>query len=357
MKRTVSFMLVLGCISAVTGCKKETISTVQETTAAAISADVQNAVSKVTNFGVMVADTQLDTDGKITVTDKLGMIYVRNTVILSTYNGKAPVLDDFAAAGYKVILNLNEYAANGGARAFPTNMKEYKNQLNDFLADYQPEVAVIENEPYNDGYYTGPIENYLTQLRTAVDVCKAKGIKVADGALNLNMVLICVYQDFVNKGQQAKADDFANRSGMSGSLVRAAQGKGSADINAKLEKCKKMITAYKGMALDYVNIHWYEPMGENASKSSSNSSAPNVATDVANYLRAATGKDVLTNEFGQTTTTPSLVASQVTEFRKAGLAYAIDYSGTGNGGVNPKPLHKNVNLQPNGVSYRDAVAN
>ena len=358
MKRTVSFMLVLGCISAATSCKKETITTVQENSAtSAISADVQNAIGKVTNFGVMVADTQLDTDGKITVTDKLGMTYVRNTVILSTYNGKAPVLDDFAAAGYKVVLNLNEYAANGGARAFPTNMKEYKKQLNTFFDDYTPEVAVIENEPYNDGYYLGPIENYLTQLRTAVDVCKARGIKVADGALNLNMVFICVYQDFVSKGQQAKADDFANRAGMSGSLVRAAQGNGSADINAKLDKCKKMIAAYKGMALDYVNIHWYEPFGENASKSSANSSAPNVATDVANYLRTATGKDVLSNEFGQTITTPTLVSSQVTEFRKAGLAYAIDYSGTGNGGVNPKPLHKNVNLQPNGVSYRDAVAN
>lgn len=359
MKKTVSFMLVLGCISIALSCKKETISTVSESneTAALAASDVQNAVSVQPLFGVMVADTKLNTDDKITVGDELKMNYVRNTVILSAYNGKAPVLDDYLSAGYKILVNINEYAANDGARGFPTDMKEYKKQLQDFLDDYKPEVAVIENEPYNDNYYTGPIDNYLTQLRTAVDVCKSYGVKVADGALNINMVLICVYQDFVNKGQQAKADDFSKRSGMNGSLVRAAQGKGSKDVNAKLEKCKQMIAGYKSMALDYVNIHWYEPMGENSTKSTSATSAPNVATDVANFLRAATGKAVLTNEFGQTITTPSLISSQVSEFRKAGFAYAIDYSGTGNGGVNPKPLHKNTILQPNGVSYRDAVGN
>lgn len=357
MKKTVSFLLVLGSISATFSCKKETITKENAATAnAALSAsNASDLLTDVTRFGVMVADPNTDTDDKMTVASKLGVGYVRNSLIVSEYSGKAPVIDDYQNAGYKVLLNLNYQSSTGGARPFPTDMVKYRQKLENVLDDYQPEVAVIENEPANDGYYTGPIENYLTELRTAVDVCKARGIKVADGSLHSGMIMICVYQDYVNQGQQAKADDFANRAGMSSAFIKTAQGNGNATLNAKLEKCQKMIAAYKNMALDYVNFHLYEPTGLNTSKNTS-TSAPGVAKEMADYLRKATGKKVLNNEFGQTVSTPSLIASQVNEFRLAGLSYAIDYSGTGNGGVNPKPLHSGTSLLPNGVSYRDAIA-
>jgi len=357
MKKTVSFLLVLGCISATISCKKETTTKENVSPNAALSAtDASQAITETTKFGVMVIDPDNnDIDDKISVSDKLGVGYVRNSIIVSEYSGKAPAVEDYQDAGYKILLNLNYQSGSGGPRPFPTDMVKYKQKLESVLDDYQPEVAVIENEPANDGYYTGPIENYITELTTAVAVCKARGIKVSDGALHSGMLLICVYQDYVSQGQQAKADDFASRSGMSSAYIKTAQGKGSATLNAKLDKCKKMIAAYKTMALDFVNFHWYEPMGMNASKNTA-TSAPGVPKEVADYLRKATGKKVLTNEFGQTVTTPSLVASQVSEFKLAGLSYAIDYSGTGGGGVQAKPLHSGINLQPNGISYRDAIA-
>ena len=114
-----------------------------------------------------------------------------------------------------------------------------------------------------------------------------------------------------------------------------------------------MIAAYKTMALDYVNFHWYEPMGEGNDPSIS---IPGVAKEVADYLRRATGKKVLTNEFGQSNQIPTLVASQVNEFRLAGLSYAIDFSATGAGGMGAMPLQKNTTLLPNGIAYRDAIA-
>ena len=220
------------------------------------------------------------------------------------------------------------------------------------LTKYKPEVAVIENEPANDGNYTGPIEDYFTELSTAITVCHAQGVKVSDGALHTGMVCILVYQDYLSRGLQQKADDFANRA-LSSNYLRAAQGKGSADINAKLDKCKKMITAYSTMDLDFVNMHWYEPLNTTNDPSLS---APGVAKEVAAYLRKSTGKQVLTNEFGQTNQLPTLVTSQVNEFRLAGLAYAIDFSGTSGGGIGAQTLNIGTTLLPNGIAYRDAVA-
>ncbi|QEC69506.1 hypothetical protein FRZ67_20185 [Panacibacter ginsenosidivorans] len=358
MKKTVSFLLVLGCISAAVSCKKEITANQNTDVNGVLSVSEESQlVTAQTKFGVMVADPKADTDDKITISNELGVSYVRNSIILDGYNGRSPVLEDFSNAGVKVLLNLNNKSSSSGAHPFPTDMVKYKKSLANVLDSYHPEVAVIENEPANEGYYTGPIENYFTELRAAIDVCKARGIKVSDGALHIGMVLICVYQDYVSQGQQKKADDFASRSGMSSSYIKTAKGNGSADLNAKLTKCKKMIAAYKNMALDYVNFHWYEPMGDNASKNTS-TSAKGVAKEVADYLRKATGKNVLTNEFGQTNKTSSLIASQVNEFRLAGLSYAIDYSnaGSGGGGIGGVALHQGITLQPNGIAYRNAIA-
>jgi hypothetical protein len=181
-------------------------------------------------------------------------------------------------------------------------------------------------------------------------VCKARGIKIADGGLHTGMVCILVYQEYINRGMQNKANAFAELA-LTDNYLRAAQGRGSADINAKIEKAKKMIAAYKTMALDYVNIHWYEPLDEDNDPTIS---APGAAKQVADYLRRATGKPVITNEFGQDNQLPSLITSMVNEFRLANISYAIVYSGTGVSGA--QPLHKETSLLPNGIAYRDVIA-
>lgn len=334
------------CLVVTQSCKKETISTTnaQEIKAGSIS----EAVTTTTNFGVLPHD--LKGDDQVTFTQELGLSYVRDQIITSTFSGKAPMFDTYTSNGIKVLCNLNYSAVKPSA--FPTDMTKYKSQLENILQKYKPEVAVIENEPANDGYYTGPIENYFTELSTAISVCHSYGVKVSDGALHTGMVMILVYQNYLATGQQAKADDFAARA-LSSQYLRAAQGKGSSTINAKLETCKKMIAKYKTLALDYVNLHWYEPWNDSDDPSIS---APGVAKEVADYLRTQTGKQVLTNEFGQTNQIPTLVASQVDEFRAAGFAYAIDFSGKSGGGVGAVPLSNGLTLLPNGIAYKDAVA-
>lgn len=347
MEKPVSQILLLICICFLNfSCKKEIAKTESENSVAVSSS--QNLVLPLPKFGVL--PNSVEGEDRITVARELNVSYVRDAIVMESYNGKAPMLDKYFANGFKVLLNFLYYGGN--PTPFPTDMVKYQTTLANILDKYRPEVAVIENEPANDGYYTSPIEDYFKELSAAINVCHARGIKVADGALHTGMVMILVYQDYVSRGLQAQADDFANRA-LSSQYLRAAQGKGSDDINAKLEKCKKMIKAYKGMALDFVNFHWYEPLKDDNSPSVS---APGVVKEVADYLRRSTGKQILTNEFGQTNQIPSLVASQVSEFKLANLSYAIDFSGTGGGGVNSQPLTNGLTVLPNGVSFRTAIS-
>lgn len=345
MKKTVSLLLVLGCISATISCKKETI-TAQNESGSLSATSVSDAVASTSKFGTLVNGGE--GSDKIAVATKMGVGYMRNAIVLETYNGKAPMVDQFINAGFKVLLNINN-STGGTVKSYPTDMVKYKKNLENVLNSYHPEVVVIENEPINESYYTGPIENYITELRTAVDVCKARGIKVADGGLHIGMVSILVYQDYVSRGMQKEADAFAAKA-LTSAYLKAAQGKGSTTINTKLDKTKKQITAFKTMALDYVNFHWYQP----ASGGDPNKAIPGIIKEIADYLRRATGKEVLCNEFGQYNQSTSLIASMVNEFKLAGLSYGIVFSGDSGSGA--QPLHKNTDLLPNGISYRDAVA-
>jgi hypothetical protein len=350
MKKTVFILLAPACIFFATGCKKESYPREVSTFLSAVSSS--NAVTEETKFGILVnGETG---DDKITVVNKTGTTYVRDAIILESYNGKAPMMDKYQSEGFKVLLNLNNsHVSESGQKqpnAYPTDMVKYKKNLENVLNKYKPEIAVIENEPANDGRYTGPIEDYFTELQTAIEVCKARGIKIADGGLHTGMVCILLYQEYLNHGLQKRADAFAELA-LTDNYLRAAQGRGSAEINAKIEKAKKMIAAYKSMDLDYVNIHWYEPLDEDNDPTIS---APGAAKEVADYLRWATGKPVITNEFGQDNQLPSLITSMVNEFRTAGLSYAIVYSGAGISGA--QPLHEGTNLLPNGIAYRDVIA-
>jgi hypothetical protein len=351
MKKILFFLLIAFCIGTAMNCRKEATGTKSENALSSAST-ASDIIALNTQFGSFI--NAESSDEKITVSKKMGVTYVRNSIVVESYNGKAPMVDTYQDSGFKVLLNLNYRSVTGkNPSPFPTDMVKYRSLLEDILSKYTPEIAVIENEPANDGYYTGPIEDYFTELRTAIDVCHAHGVPVADGALHTGMVCILVYQDYVKRGLQSLADDFASRA-LSSSYLKAAQGKGNDEINAKLEKCKKMVAAYTTMSLDYINIHWYEPFGNGYNDTTV--AAPGVAKEVADYLRRVTGKIVLTNEFGQTNQSPTLIASLVNEFRKANFAYAIVFSGTSGGGIGAKPLHSGSNLLPNGIAYRNAVA-
>jgi len=193
MKR-LFILLIVACVIATISCTKEVstkeMSTNVLTNAAqsmqAMSQD--NATAGGPAWGIWPHDNT--TNECMNEANAVGVKYLRTTIHVKRFNGKESKLDQYISKGYKVLVNLNW--DGGGDVPFPKDMNAYKNALSNVLDKYASkiEVAVIENEPTTDKFYNGPIEDYITELKNAVDVCKQHGVKVADGGIHVANVLL-----------------------------------------------------------------------------------------------------------------------------------------------------------------------
>lgn len=127
------------------------------------------------------------------------------------------------------------------------------------------EVAIIENEPTNEAYYSGPMSDYLNQLKISVDSCHKYNVKVADG---------CTHVEYIN----AIVDN----------IPKAGENKNIPDV-------KELIAGYKNIPLDYVNIH---------TSSNNNRWDEGKIKKAADYLTVQTGKKVICNEWSTVDCSP-----------------------------------------------------
>jgi len=318
--KVLSALLLLASISTLNGCKKEVEQTDSTTNAAAMSSNISvddAQASSGTQFG---AGVQGSTNERTTLYNKFGVKYVRAIVELKNFKGNMSEEKSLAQKGYKVVLTINWANPSGSGDhrkpvPFPTDMNLYRNQLTKLFNTFKPEVAVIENEPTTGIFHSGPIEHYITELKTAVSVCNQFNVKVADGCTHVPYIL---------------------------SVMNGGGSKG------KVGDVKKLITAYKSMALDYVNVHTYGPTGK-----SPDIYEPGRLKKVADYLRKQTGKQVMSNEFTVHNYSSALVKNMVTQFKQADFKIAIVRSASSNSGA--VPLNRGTNLLPNGVAYSSAI--
>lgn len=317
-KKAIFPLLVFGLFGAFTSCKKETVPIAEQQALTQQSADA--ARTSATNFGAVISG-KTNIDDEIKILQKLGVNYVRYAIHLQSYDGEDKGYEKWVNAGFKVLLNLNwdQVSATGKKVAvpFPTNMTEYRRKLEKVLDKYHPEVAVIENEPCTDAFHSGPIEDYITELQVAVDVCNKRGIKVADGGLHVG------YVDMVMNGT-------------------------ARDGNAL--ETKKLINAYKTINLTYVNTHAKGPFHKD--------DKPNVYPDgelegYASYLRNQIGKPVMCNEYNQHNSSTTLMAGSVQGFKNGKYVYVIARSGSGD--QDGASLNNGLSLTELGVTYRDAI--
>jgi hypothetical protein len=316
MKKLFFPSLILICISATTSCKKELVP--NDEAANINSQNISKAdtatVNDSTYFGALISAGTID--NRMVVANKFGVKYVRAAITVKDFRGKDPGVDKYLNNGFKVILNLNWDNVSNGINGripvpFPTDIVTYKKLLGAVLDKYKPEVAVIENEPTTAVFHSGPIEDYIAELSAAIDVCHSKGVKVADGAIHVPVVL---------------------------------QVMNSSRLRGKALEVKKLIDAYTTLNLDYVNLH---TAGDGDSYPVSS------LQKVADYIRAQTGKPVMSNEFSVHSSSTSLVKDMVDGFKAGKYKYAIIRSGDSEGGA--VPLHSGTDLLANGIAFRDEI--
>ncbi|HEY6976259.1 MAG TPA: hypothetical protein VH396_08210, partial [Chitinophagaceae bacterium] len=189
----VSALLILGCASALNSCKKEVAPTVNSASAVAATSSItsDDAQASGTQFG---AGVQGSTNERIMLYNKFGVKYIRAIVELKNFRGNMATEKNLAQKGFKVVLTINWANPTGSGDnrkpvPFPTDMNLYKKQLTKLFNTFKPEIAVIENEPTVDIFHKGPIEDYITELTNAIQVCKQYGVKVADGAIHVPYIL------------------------------------------------------------------------------------------------------------------------------------------------------------------------
>jgi hypothetical protein len=142
-----------------------------------VNVDKTNAQHK-NPFGVMIAKTDdqpIPPAKQVQIAKALGANYIRARITVVDWKGSSDAYEQYTAAGFKIILNINydipRDMTEGRSRSLssPTS-KHIVKTLNSILDKYKPELAVIENEEDNPGYHSGTAQQYLSQLKTAIEV-------------------------------------------------------------------------------------------------------------------------------------------------------------------------------------------
>ncbi|HYK47119.1 MAG TPA: hypothetical protein VEV83_18210 [Parafilimonas sp.] len=319
-------------------------------------------------FGVLIAktdDQQIPPGKQVQIAKALGANYIRARITVTDWKGSSDAYDQYAAAGFKIILNINydiprDVTGDKKPIPFVTDLEAYRKTLNSILDKYKPELAVIENEEDNPGYHSGTAQQYLTQLKTAIEVCHAHGVKVANAGLTNREIAGLVYDDLIRSGKKAEAASFAERAFPERLKSRLKQMyQPNSMVARQLDFGRQVIEGYKTLDLDYVNFHWYEPTQSRGAGPQGIADVQNidpaVFETVINYVKRSTGKPAITNEFGQLNRSPEIVKQLFQKVLDTGMPYAIWYSADGGEGKAVALQNADGTLRENGVMFRDFI--
>jgi len=295
-----------------------------------------------TKFGALLDPGMLANanEHKITVAKKLGIRIIRDRVILTNPKDKALLNTDF-----DVFMNINygnvqDKTGQKTPVPFPTDLDNYKRLLTNAVSSFKgkkPVVIAIENEEDNRIYHSGTPQDYLNELRAAIPIVHAAGIKVTNAGITSRAIAYLVYNDLLKQGKRTEAQAYLNGTGMPLSKP------GVARIG---EFAGQTLAAYKDMDIDYVNFHWY-----------GKSNDVSALKTTIEYLKRVTGKPVITNEIGQYDDSPETVKAIIRLCRQEQMPYVIWYSGLGRGPGKAVSLQDiNGVLKPNGEAFKEAVA-
>jgi hypothetical protein len=240
----------------------------------------------------------------------LGAVYYRpsSALFLDEWNGTCPECAAALAAGFRLVLTVRANG-RGGATSPPSDLAAYQRILSQVLDTYRPAVLVIENEENSALFYTGTPQEYAAQLKAACEVAHAKGIPCTNGGLVSTLVALLVYHHYLESGQTAAAQDFAQR-------VFAPQEQALLDspqAQEQVRKGKALLASYRAAGADYVNFHWYiadtQALGEAVA-----------------FLTSQTGLPALTNEIGQHNDDPNQTTAVMAKVVELGLPIAVWFS-------------------------------
>jgi hypothetical protein len=301
---------------------------------------------KISRFGAMIVDAA--DQARLDRLRAIGTSRVRFVARLDT----APTsrIADAQAQGFEVLTT----ATNGAFPAAPpSDLPDFQARLSRELAAHPTPVVSIENEPTADRYYTGTPQQYLAELAAAVTIARAFGIKISDGGLVSAGVQLATWHDLWTHSGCAAADHYAAiafpASRIGGEVISDVPS--CADPNRPIlggnpkalqvmNDTETLIAGFAQIPIDYVNFHWYQ-------------STPEAMRTTVEYLRRATGKQVITNEIGQFDDSPDTLRALLDETARLHLPWVVWFASDGSGAVGL--FNADGSIRSNGIAFRDFV--
>lgn len=314
-----------------------------------------------TQFGLFTSGELLIPD-VITLAKKLGVTTVRFGLNMDEYKGKSIGLEQLLAAGLQVLVNLNFKTIRDdyGLRVPQPwvqqyELEDYESQARAILTKYPNIYAVVvDNEETVNLFHSGEASEYVTQLSVMSKVCRSLGIKVTNGGLTNPGLQILVYRNLQNNSQTVAANNFYNNC-MDTRTRKAAKYPGSnAALEAKAAETDYLLSNY-GKLVDFVNIHWYEPLiktgGIFNTINRTKTSSPDALKNVVDYVVEKTGKPVISNETGTLNSQSELVTAIMKDMQSVGIKVCVWFSATSDSGQTD-PLNIGTDLTEEGEAFQ-----
>ena len=256
-------------------------------------------------FGVMLPSRVLLSSRASEVLRELGVVFVRPAAaFVEQWDGRCPECDAALAAGAKLVLTVR----NSGRESTrpPSDLEKYKRVVAEIIDAYSPALLVVENEESSATFYAGTPDQYAAQLEAACEISHKKGVSCTNGGLVSTLVALLVYDNYLQKGEVARAEDFASR-GIEQDLRRQL---GSERAQQQIRKGKALLEAYRLSNADFINFHWYV-------------ADTKALEEAVEYLRSETGKPVITNEVGQLNDDPNQTTQVLAKIVELELPIAV----------------------------------
>jgi hypothetical protein len=302
---------------------------------------------KISRFGAMIADAA--DQARLDRLHALGTSRVRLVARLDVAPNSR--IAEAQAQGFEILTT----ATNGAFPADPpTDAADYQARLGRELDAHPTPLVSIENEPTADRYYTGTPQQYLAELAAAVPVAHARGVKISDGGLVSAGVQLATWYDLWLHSGCAPADHYAAiafpASRIGGQVISDVPS--CADPNRPIlgsnpkalqvmNDTNTLIAGFRSIPIDYMNFHWYQ-------------STPQAMKATVEFLRRATGKQVITNEIGQFDASPDTVRALLGETAELHLPWVVWFASDGSGAVGM--FDADGSIRSNGLAFRDFVS-
>ena len=277
----------------------------------------------------------------------LGVHTLRATADVSRPSSLA-LAERLRAMGFDIVLTARANDLGPGGATLPLDaagIANFKAQLADAIDAVHPSWVMVENEETAPKFYAGTATQYLAELRAAIEVGHAHGVKVTDSGIT-NVPVALVVWDRLRAAADPGADDYlrgaVGRLGAQRKVERLIADPGMLQSDpataAAFANAQELLAGFRGSGMDAADFHWYGP------------SAASLGATV-DWYHDLTGLPIVTTEIGQYDADPATVIRFLDTLtaHHVKVVQWFDTDGDPAVGLHDAP----GTLRPNGVAFAD----